>query len=147
MKYASTRMEFGHEIAAVVYPLSEVPQWDPANPCPGTYAVPDEVEKGWIRDTQSPTGWAPPCQEWVWDKHQTAVQARLDGFAQERDFTDIATACSYAPSSNPAYRADALHCVDLRDRTWDAFYAAKTNDPNITLHDLLAQLPPLEWSE
>jgi len=145
MKYASTDTRFGHETAVVVYPLSDVPDWDPDNPCPQTYPVPDEVEKGWIRDTQSPTGWAPPCLDWIWDKHQTAVQARLDGFAQEHDFTDIATACSYAPSSNPEYRADALRAVELRDATWTAFYAAKADQPQITRADLLALLPPLTW--
>lgn len=61
MRYASVMDVGGTETVAVVLPLSAVPLWDPRDPRPGTYLVPDEVCKGWIRrgDTFVP----PPPQE------------------------------------------------------------------------------------
>lgn len=51
MRYANTILIGGLETVAVVLPLSAVPQFDPANPPqPNTYAVPDEVEVGWVRE-------------------------------------------------------------------------------------------------
>ena len=49
MRYASTKTTGGQETVVAVLPLSKVPLWDKDNPDPDTYLVPDEVEKGWVR--------------------------------------------------------------------------------------------------
>jgi len=53
MKYASTMTDGGAETVVVALPLGMVPLWDPQNPAPGTYPVPDEVGPGWVRDGDS----------------------------------------------------------------------------------------------
>lgn len=52
MKYASTHTINGVERVVVILPLSDVPAFDPENPPQeGTYGVPDEVQVGWIRNS------------------------------------------------------------------------------------------------
>lgn len=51
MKYASTMMIEGTETVVVVLPLAAVPFFDPASPPQdNTYAVPDNVQVGWVVD-------------------------------------------------------------------------------------------------
>jgi hypothetical protein len=150
MKYASTMMKRGRETAVVVLPLAIVPGFDPENPHPDTYGVPDEVEVGWVRDADSPSGWAPPpppTRGEEMERYAAAVQGRLDAFARERGYDGIVAACSYAASSVPAYRSDALVCVDLRDRTWRAFFDATAGEPLLGLEDVTAALPVLGWGD
>jgi hypothetical protein len=78
------------------------------------------------------------------------VQARLDTFARTKGYDGILTACSYAASSDEAYRADALTCIALRDATWAAFYAVmaavQSGAAGMPAPDALAALlPPLVW--
>ena len=59
MKYASTALIDGVETIVCTLPLADVPLFDPENPLPGTYVVPDAVAKGWQK--QSGGGFAPPA--------------------------------------------------------------------------------------
>jgi hypothetical protein len=147
MKYACTAIRHARETAVMVLPLSAVPGFDPERPHPDTYGVPDEVEAGWIRDAGSPSGWSPPLREWVLERYAAAVQERLDCFAREKGYDGIVAACSYAASNVPGYRSDALACVDLRDRTWQAFFAATAADPLPGLEDVMAGLPVMDWGD
>lgn len=53
MKYASTAIIEDVETVVVVMPLFQVPAFDPHNPPqPQTYGVDDEVQVGWIKDSQ-----------------------------------------------------------------------------------------------
>lgn len=92
----------------------------------------------------------PPTPEQVLATLTAAVQARLDGFAKQRGYDGILSACSYAASKVERYAKDGQLCVDLRDKTWDA--ACKIladveahNRPASTEAELLAELPVLEW--
>ena len=63
MLYASTKIKniYGtdYEVIVVIKPLTEVPAWNPDNPPPGTYLVPDDAQIGWVLDAA--TGiFAPP---------------------------------------------------------------------------------------
>ena len=50
MQYVSTFIENEIEKVVVILPLERVPAFNPENPFPQTYAVPDEVQIGWIKD-------------------------------------------------------------------------------------------------
>jgi hypothetical protein len=52
MKYANTYLIGGVEIIGTVLPLGFVPGFDPQNPPQAnTYAVPDDVQVGWVKST------------------------------------------------------------------------------------------------
>lgn len=52
MKYANTYTQNGVETVVTVLPLEVVPGFDPENqPQPNTYAVSDQVQVGWIRQS------------------------------------------------------------------------------------------------
>lgn len=150
MKYANTAIINGLETVAATYPLALVPGWDPENPLPGTYAVPDEVEKGWARDGG---GWVPPpppTPEELQRQCEAAVQRRLDAFAQTRGYDGILSACTYATSTNPKFRAEGQHAVEARDAAWAAWHgileAAQAGGREMpTLDGLFAELPALGW--
>jgi hypothetical protein len=83
----------------------------------------------------------------VQEQYAAAVQARLDAFARTRGYDGIVAACTYATSKVGAYKAEGRHCAQLRDATWQAFYALVNGAGAETpaLEDILAALPPLEW--
>jgi hypothetical protein len=145
----------------VALPLSAVPGFDPLNPPqPNTYGAPDEVEIGWVSDGKG--GWEapppppepepppPPTPEQVQAQYTSAVQARLDGFAQQRGYDGILSACSYSVSEDPLFRAEGLAAVAARDATWRRCYeimgavlAGAMELP--ALDAFLLELPRLEW--
>jgi len=47
-----------------------------------------------------------------------AIQAKLDGGASDWGYDNLATAASYATSSNTQYAADAKALIDWRDAVW-----------------------------
>ena len=51
------------------------------------------------------------------------TQARLDHFAQTRNYDSIMSACTYASSSIPKFAAEGQYAVSIRDATWAALYA------------------------
>jgi hypothetical protein len=82
---------------------------------------------------------------------QSAVQTRLDLFAQERHYDGILSLCTYTNSAVPAFAAEGQRGVALRDSTWAACYAILadvTNNvrPLPTVEQVLAELPALTWA-
>lgn len=76
MKYASTFTHDGTERVVVLLPLSAVPGFDPANPPQeNTYAVPDEVQLGWIK--QGGQFVAPQAPEAIVPQIVTRAQFKL----------------------------------------------------------------------
>lgn len=79
------------------------------------------------------------------------AQARLDAFAQTRNYDGILSACTYATSSVPNFAAEGQYCVDARDAMWSALYAmwaeieAGTRPIPAGFSDLLPDLPVLAW--
>jgi hypothetical protein len=139
----------GRETVAVVLPLGRVPLWDPNNPLPGTCPVPDEVEANWVRDpgTGAFAPPPPPTAAEILADHEAYVQGRLDAFARTRRYDGIVAACSYAASGVPEYRADALRCVEMRDRSWRAFLALCAEGRPLSSDEVRDALPPLEWDD
>lgn len=82
---------------------------------------------------------------------QSAVQGRLDAFAQTRRYDGILSACTYATSTVPQFRADGQYCVQVRDATWAkcteilAAVQAGTRPLPGGYSDIEAELPVLEW--
>ena len=79
-----------------------------------------------------------------------AIQARLDAFAQAKGYDSIMSACTYATSSVPQFRAEGERAVLLRDATWAKSYAILGDvlagaRPMPTLEEVVAELPALTW--
>lgn len=82
-----------------------------------------------------------------------AIQLRLDTFARGRHYDSILSACTYATSTVPKFKAEGQACVNLRDSTWAAAYAileqvqAGQRPVPDDLADIEADLPALEWPQ
>ena len=85
-----------------------------------------------------------------------AVQNWMDGKVhREKDYDNIASACSYIQSTDPVFQSEAEVCVAWRDRVWrycynvlDEVMAGRRSIP--TVEELLAELDaelPLVWPE
>lgn len=84
------------------------------------------------------------------DEYVNAIQVMLDTKAKERRYYDIMSACTYATSTNPTFKAEAEACMAWRDATWakaysvlDQVQAGQITQP--TILELLAMLPTMAW--
>lgn len=81
----------------------------------------------------------------------TATQARLDTFANTRNYDGILSACTYASSAVPKFQSEGQYCVNARDNTWASLYAlmgevqAGTAPMPATIDEVVALLPELTW--
>lgn len=81
----------------------------------------------------------------------TATQARLDAFAQTRNYDGILSACTYATSVIPKFQTEGQYCVGARDATWAALYQilaavqAGTRTMPTGYADIEPDLPVLTW--
>lgn len=119
--------------------------------------------QGWVGCPDAGIGW-------VWDGEQfvppapeptppdqiraeivQATQARLDGFAQQRNYDGILSACTYATSSVPKFAAEGQYAVLRRDDTWATLYTilaeveAGTRAMPTGYADVEPELPVLAW--
>ena len=82
-----------------------------------------------------------------------ATQARLDAFAQTRNYDGILSACTYASSTVPKFAAEGQYCVNARDQTWDSLYTLITNVQSgewqapTSFDDVEPMLPALVWPD
>lgn len=79
-----------------------------------------------------------------------AVQQRLDEVARSRNYDNMLSLASYANSTNPKFKAEALAGIAWRDECWGLFYAklATVGAGEETLpsvEEALALLPAMEW--
>jgi hypothetical protein len=80
-----------------------------------------------------------------------ATQARLDDFAQTRNYDSILSACTYTGSEKPKFAAEGQYAKDARDDTWAALYAilaevqAGTRPMPTGFEDVEPDLPILAW--
>lgn len=79
-----------------------------------------------------------------------AVQSHLDSTARTRNYDGILSACTYATSTVPRFKAEGQACVNWRDAVWSACYgvvatvqAGQRSVP--TPEELIAELPPMVW--
>lgn len=97
----------------------------------------------------------PPTPEEVAASIQASVvwqtQQRLDSFARTRNYDGILSACTYASSLVPKFKAEADYCVAKRDETWAALYdfmsevQAGTKPFPTGYADIEPLLPVLSW--
>ena len=79
------------------------------------------------------------------------TQFRLDEFARTRNYDSILSACTYATSNVPKFRAEGQHCVNVRDSTWATLYTflaevqAGTQPMPTGFADVEPLLPVLAW--
>jgi hypothetical protein len=124
------------------YILNSTPTYNPST---------NMWELGWTLVSKSPVQIA---NELLITKQQyiTAVQHRLDSFANSRGYDSILSACTYATSTNPKFSIEGQRCVDLRDATWTTMYEIDANVANGTISqptnigEIIAMLPPLTWT-
>jgi hypothetical protein len=120
-------------------------------------------EKGWIPaqggaigdlwDGESFTKPTPPAKsaEQLQSEVTTATQARLDAFAQTRNYDGILSACTYATSAVPQFQTEGAYCLAARDATWATLYQILAEVQGGTrampsgFADIEAELPALEW--
>lgn len=82
----------------------------------------------------------------------TAVQSRLDAFAQTRNYDSILSACTYASSTVAQFAQEGQLCVNLRDATWGKLYQimqeveAGTRPMPASYADIESELPALAWA-
>lgn len=79
------------------------------------------------------------------------TQARLDAFAQTRNYDGILSACTYATSPTQTFQTEGQYCVTARDNTWATLYQymalvqAGTEPMPTGYADIEPILPPLVW--
>lgn len=81
----------------------------------------------------------------------SAVQLRLDTFARTRNYDGILSACTYATSAVPKFKAEGQYCVNSRDSTWSVLYGilaavqAGTRPMPKSYAEIEPELPNLTW--
>lgn len=118
-----------------------------------TWVQSDTAELGDLYDGETFSPPAPPEQspEELQAEIVAATQARLDAFARTRSYDGILSACTYATSAVPRFRADGQHCVEMRDATWARLYEllaevqAGSRPMPESFADIEPELPALQW--
>ena len=92
----------------------------------------------------------PPTAEQIVAQYTAAVQKHLDDFARTLDYDGIMSACTYATSTVPKFKAEGQYAVEARDATWAKCYEVLAaveagSRPMPTLEELLTELPVLTW--
>ena len=110
----------------------------------GKLIVADESGRPILQDPQ------PPTAEQIIAQYTAAVQKHLDDFARTRGYDGILSACTYATSTVPKFKAEGQYAVEARDATWAKCYEVLAaveagSRPMPTLDELLAELPVLKW--
>ena len=79
------------------------------------------------------------------EKLTAIVQEYLDKTVQSRNYDNIASACSYANSTDPIFAAEGKACVAWRDcyQIQDNVIKGLSGIP--TADELISNLPVLEW--
>lgn len=83
----------------------------------------------------------------------SSTQARLDAFAQTRNYDGILSACTYATSTVTKFQEEAEYCVNARDATWSTLYGileevqTEVRGMPTGYAAIEAELPTLTWPE
>lgn len=94
----------------------------------------------------------PPTVAEIIATYTAAIQQRLDDFARTRNYDGILSACTYATSLIPKFKAEGQYAVQARDNTWAAAYELLAEveagtRPMPTLDEVIAALPELVWPQ
>lgn len=110
----------------------------------------DSVQYGWVSNGDGTFSAPVPHLPTSITEYQEAVQARLDGKAQERGYDGILSLCTYANSSVPQFAAEGKAGEAWRDAAWGECYAILAavqagQRPQPSIDELLAELPVMAW--
>lgn len=81
----------------------------------------------------------------------SAVQQRLDSFAQTRSYDSILSLCTYATSQVPKFATEGQYGVNARDAHWAKCYSiladvqTGTTPMPSSVDEVLNQMPALAW--
>jgi len=118
-----------------------------ATACPEGFYWPKWDGSQWIEGGSAPVPTVAQIQAAI----VSATQARLDTFAQTRNYDSILSACTYATSSVSQFATEGQAAVNARDATWATLYThmgavlAGTAPMPTGYADLEPMLPALEW--
>lgn len=106
--------------------------------------------KAWVARGNSPLSADPIPVETIIENFVSQIQKRLDDFASTRGYDNILSACTYASSLVPKFKAEGQYCVGARDDTWATGYTLMAEvqsgaRPMPTLDEVFAALPTLNW--
>ena len=108
-----------------------------------------DVKTGWIFDPATNT-FSPPVKtdQEIITELTNVVQIYLDKKAREKNYDSILSACSYANSTNPKFKDEALAYITFRDNAWTTCYQILADVQSGTREiptsvELLAELPAL----
>lgn len=92
----------------------------------------------------------PPTPEQIITQYTAGVQQHLDTFARTLGYDGIMSACTYATSTVPKFKAEGQYAMEARDATWVKCYEVLAaveagSRPMPTLEELLTELPVLTW--
>ena len=114
MKYANTALCNGNETIVTILPLEFVPDFDPENPVQeNTYAVPDEVQYGWVRNAEGdfiPPVARPPAVPQIVSRYQGFCALHQAGYLDEIN--------TYMTSADP-----------LEKLAWDTITEVRRDSP------------------
>ena len=119
-------------------------------------------EQGWIDATGGKIGdlWdgekfttpTKPFEEAQFvEEVRVATQARLDAFAQTRNYDGVLSACTYATSAVLKFKTEGQYCVNARDTTWASVYQIMVEVKEGTrpmpgsVAEVMDLLPGLSW--
>jgi hypothetical protein len=140
--------DFGHSV--LVYPTQPTAITGAKIIDAGTIKVGDEYQVDWHVVSETPEDTAARVAE-VQRVIVEQVQARLDAFAQTRNYDGILSAATYATSAVPKFAAEGAYAVQARDAMWSALYTilaevqAETRPMPTSIADIEADLPTLTW--
>lgn len=111
----------------------------------------DELKSKMISDPEHYVQYVPVrYREAITKEYTDAVQAWMDSVAHEKGYDNIFTAISYADSSVPSFKEEALACKTWRDQVWVACHIYLDNvladkEVLVTVEELIASLPKIVW--
>lgn len=107
---------------------------------------------GYVDGLLLPPPVPPKTPEQIKQEITDATTARLNTFAQTRNYDSILSACTYATSSVTQFAKEGQYCVNMRDATWGKLYQimqeveAGTRPIPTGYADIEAELPVLDWA-
>lgn len=95
---------------------------------------------------------APPTEAEIQAKLTRSVQEHLDSKAQERNYDNIHTACTYINSSDSVFASEASALLLWRDKVWRECYSILDDvkagrRPIPSVSELLEELPSFSWPD
>lgn len=107
----------------------------------GTTLPPDALEEKPVIE---------PTPDELQSKYSRLAQSMMDEKARERNYDNIASACSYTASTNQKFASEAAACVVWRDAVWEKCYELLDTVLEGLIEipseeDFLAMLPTFVW--